>query len=165
MSLPTPHTCPLAPSCPARAEWGSGGQPRASGAGPRAGPPRLPSIRPSDLPAGKASRKVPGPHPCPHTLCHVFSGSFQVKMSFLSPRLSVPLRSSRPPAERRDTRGRPPHTPRAAADYRNGMEDGGATAAVAGAAGRGGWGGGGESGGRGRSIMGMKGGRFAVQKP
>lgn len=39
----------------------------------------------------RSPRKEPGLRPCPHSLCHFFSGNFQVKMSFLSPRLSVSL--------------------------------------------------------------------------
>lgn len=77
-------------------------------------PPRLPSIRPSYLPAGGVSQGGAWPHPCPHSLCRFFSGNFQVKMSFLSRRLSVSLpRSSRPPSGvQRYTWETSPHTQR-----------------------------------------------------
>lgn len=65
------------------------------GAAAPVGPGRLPGMsqHPSRLPSAseRSLRKVPGLRLCPHSLCHFFSGNFQVKMSFLSPRLSASL--------------------------------------------------------------------------
>lgn len=89
------HACwPIPGACPATGRGsrepelgGIGWLPETSQYPPR--PPPSPERSP---------RKVPGPRPCPHSLYHFFSGNFQVKMSLLSPRLSVSLLCSFSPA-------------------------------------------------------------------
>ena len=55
-------------------------------------PLRFPSTHPSYLPAWKGHLgRCLGPAFKHTALCHFFSGNFQVKMSFLSPRLSISL--------------------------------------------------------------------------
>lgn len=128
--LPTPHAMPGWPysrSLSYSTEGGAQGEYRAGTV-----PGDFSAL--AQLPSGleRPPRKAPRPHPSPHSLCHFFSGNFQVKMSFLSLRLSVPLLCSFSPTRWsvRYTWETSPHTPELVRRTGMGMGRGGATAAL-----------------------------------
>lgn len=97
-----------------------------SRAGARGRTPEV-SQHPSQLPPSleRSPRKVPTPA-VPFLLWQ-FSSQNVISVTEAQRFSSLLLLAH--PLECRDPRGRPPHTPRAADDVRNGMEEGGATVA------------------------------------